>query len=80
MFVTQWSTLFSLIIDKHAPIKSLRVSERYCPWVNEDLKKLIRIRDKFRRAAVKSNSLLLILKRQYFSETLAHAKGNMKES
>ena len=32
VLVTQWSTLFSLIIDKHAPIKTLRVSERYCPW------------------------------------------------
>ena len=31
VLVTQWSTLFSFIIDKHAPIKSLRVSERYCP-------------------------------------------------
>ena len=96
VLVTQWSTLFSLIIDKHAPIKSLRVSERYCPWVNEDLKRLIRSRDKLKKAAVKSKSLILMssyrhirnkinkqnseLKRQYFSERLAQAKGNMKES
>ena len=96
VLVTQWSTLFSLIIDKHAPIKTLRVSERYCPWVNDDLKKLIRSRDKLKKAAVKSKSLLLMssyrhirnkinkqnseLKRQYFSERLAQAKGNMKES
>ena len=96
VLVTQWSTLFSLTIDKHAPIKSLRVSERYCPWVNEDLKRLIRSRDKLKKAAVKSKSLILMssyrhirnkinkqnseLKRQYFSERLAQAKGNMKES
>ena len=96
VLVTQWSTLFSLIIDKHAPIKSLRVSERYCPWVNGGLKELIRSRDKLKKAAVKNKSLLLMssyrhirnkinkqnseLKRQYFSEKLAQAKGNMKES
>ena len=87
---------FSLIIDKHAPIKTLRVSEKYCPWVNDDLKQLIRSRDKLKKAAVKSKSQLLKssyrhirnkinkqkfeLKRQYFSERLAQAKGNMKES
>ena len=96
VLVTQWSTLFSLIIDKHAPIKALRVSEKYCPWVNDDLKQLIRSRDKLKKAAVKSKSQLLMssyrhirnkinkqnfeLKRQYFSERLAQAKGNMKES
>ena len=96
VLVTQWSTLFSLIIDKHAPTKTLRVSERYCPWVNDDLKKLIRGRDKLKKAALKSKSQLLMssyrhirnkinkqnseLKRQYFSERLVQAKGNMKES
>ena len=96
VLVTQWSTLFSLIIDKHVPIKTLRVSEKYCPWVNDDLKQLIRSRDKLKKAAVKSKSQLLMssyrhirnkinkqnfeLKRQYFSERLAQAKGNMKES
>ena len=96
VLVTQWSTLFSLIIDKHASIKTLRVSEKYCPWVNVGLKQLIRSRDKLKKAAVKSKSQLLMssyrqirnkinkqnfeLKRQYFSERLAQAKGNMKES
>ena len=50
VLVTRWSTLFSLIIDKHAPIKTLRVSERYCPWVNKDLKELIRSRDKLKKS------------------------------
>ena len=96
VLVTQWSTLFSLIIDKHAPIKTLRVSENYCPWVNDDLKQLLRSRDKLKKAAVKSKSQLLMtsyrhirnknnkqnfeLKRQYFLERLAQAKGNTKES
>ena len=64
--------------------------------MNEDLKKLIRGRDKLKTAALKSKSQLLMsserhirnkikkqnseLKRQYFSERLAQAKDNMKES
>ena len=96
VLVTQWSMLFSLIIDKHAPIKSWRVSERYCPWVNDNLTRLIRSRDKLKKVAVKSKSLILMssyrhirnkinkqnseLKRQYFSERLAQAKVNMEES
>ena len=60
VLVTQWSTLFSWIIDKEAPTKTLHVFERYCPWVNEDLKKLIRGRDKLKKAALKSKSQLLI--------------------
>ena len=55
VLVTQWSTLLLVIIDKHAPTKTLRVSERYCPWVNEDLKGLIRSRDKLKKAALKAN-------------------------
>ena len=31
VLVDDWSILFSMIIDKHAPIKSMRVSEKYCP-------------------------------------------------
>ena len=29
--VNNWSSLFSMIIDKHAPITEMRVSEKYCP-------------------------------------------------
>ena len=30
ILVAHWSSLFSSIIDNHAPLKSIRVSERYC--------------------------------------------------
>ena len=74
----------SLIIDKHAPLKSLHVSEKYCPLINKDLRCLMRSRDRLKKAAVRGNSKLLFssyrhvrnkmkklnneLKRQYFSE------------
>lgn len=69
----------------------MRVSEKYCPWINEDLKKLIRSRDKLKKAANKAksetlmnsykhvrdqvNTLNVQLKQDYFSQ-----EGNMKES
>ena len=31
VLVAHWSSLFSAIIDRHAPLKSIRISERYSP-------------------------------------------------
>ena len=74
----------------------MRVSEKYCPWINEDLKKLMRSRDKLKKAANKSkseilmnsykhvrnqvNSLNVRLKKDYFSNKIISQEGNMKES
>ena len=44
-----WSTLFSRIIDKHAPICESRVSEEYLPWINKDLQGLLQIREKLKK-------------------------------
>ena len=96
VLVNNWSSIFSAIIEKHAPLRQIRVSERYCPWVNANLKGLIQTRDRLKKAAVKCNSQILMasykqvrnrvnslnltLKRQYFSEKLSMQQGNMKES
>ena len=60
ILVAHWASLFSSIINKHAPFKSIRVSERYCPWVSANLKKLMQSRDKIKKAAIKSKSPLLM--------------------
>ena len=94
--VERFSTLFSLMIERHAPLRQIRVSEKYCPWINADLKSLIRTRDRLKRSAVKHksqvmissykqcrnqvNTLIVTLKRQYFSDKILQQKGNMKES
>ena len=52
----QISNIFSQVIEKHAPLCHIRVSEKYCPWINADLKKLIRTRDRRKRSAVKQKS------------------------
>ena len=94
--VSNWSNLFSSIIEKHAPVQKMRVSDKYCPWVNADLRALIKSRDKLKLAASKNKSTLLMssyrqlrnkvnslntkLKRQYFASRVSKFKGNMKES
>ena len=94
--VERFSTVFSFMVEKHAPLRQIRVSEKYCPWINADLKRLIRTRDRLKRFAVKHksqvaissykqcrnqvNTLNVTLKRQYFSHKILQQKGNMKES
>ena len=96
ILVRNWSSLFSLVIEKHAPVQTMRVSDKYCPWVNADLRELIKSRDKLKLAASKNKSTLLMssyrnlrnkvnslntkLKRQYFATRVSKFKGNMKES
>ena len=53
LLVQNWSNLFSLFIDKHAPFRDIRVSEKYCPWINSKLKNLMILRDRLKKAAIK---------------------------
>ena len=57
--VNNWSNLFSLIIDKHAPITEMRVAEKYCPWIDRDLRALMQTRDKLRKNASKESPKFL---------------------
>ena len=84
------------MIEKHAPLRQIRVSEKYCPWINSDLKILIRTRDRLKRSSVKhksehlmnsykqyrnqANALNKKLTKQYFSDKINKNKGNMKDS
>ena len=60
LLVNYWSEMFSLIIEKHTPLTEMRVSEKYCPWINEDLRDLMRTRDKPKKSAVKGKSPILM--------------------
>ena len=95
VLVSSWSNLFSLIIEKHAPITVMRVSEKYYPWIDKDLKRLMQTRDKLKRAAAKRKSQFLMdsyrqvrnkvnvfniqLKKQYYTNKISVCRGNMKE-
>ena len=92
--VIKWTSLFSSLIDKHAPYREIRVSEKFCPWISTDLNNLIRKRDHIKQAAVRNNSMSLMmtyrsvrnqvttlnrqLKKQYFAQKITNEEGNIE--
>ena len=60
VLVNHWISIFSLTIDKHAPICEMRVSEKYYRWIDKELKELMRTRDKLKKSAVKFKSSLIM--------------------
>ena len=74
----------------------MRVSEKFCPWVNKELKGLMRSRDKLKKTATRTKSPILMeayrqlrnkvtavnikLKRQYYTDKISACEGNMKET
>ena len=94
--VEDWTNLLSLIIEKHAPMRQRRVSEKYCPWITSDLKALARSSDKMKKSAMKTGSAILMeayrhlrnkvnslnirRKRMYFSNKISESEGNLKET
>ena len=94
--VEEWTHLLSLIIEKHAPLRTMSVLDKVTPWLTTELKKLASSRDKLKIAAVKSKSSILMssyrhllkkvnnlnkqLKRDYFSNKIASYRGNLKDS
>ena len=59
LLVNYLSEMFSFIIEKHAPLSEIRVSEKFCPWIDKDLWDLMRTRDKLKKSAVKVNLVSL---------------------
>ena len=50
----------SLVIEMHAPLQDMRVSNKYSPWLNSDFRKLPHERDRINSVAVKRKSALLM--------------------
>jgi hypothetical protein len=48
--------LFSAVCDKHAPIKKFTVRSLKAPWLDEELRKLMRQRDLLKRSAIMSGN------------------------
>ena len=79
----KWTHLLSLIIEKHAPLRTMSVSDKVTPWLTTELEELTRSRDTLKIAAVRNKSSVLMssyrhlrnkvknlnkqLKRDYFS-------------
>ena len=91
--VRSWTTIFSLILDKHALNLTRRVPDQYTRWLNSEF---AWTRDKLKIQAVKSKSTLLIdcykqirngvdklnlqLKIEYFSKKIFACHGEPKRS
>ena len=94
--VCEWTNLLSLTIEKHAPLRLIRVSEKCSPWINKELKTLMRTRDRLKKAAVKSKSPALMrsyrivrnatntlntqLKKKHYNDKIIECKGDIKGS
>ena len=94
--VKHWSRLFSLILEKHAPIRNKCVSEKFSPWLTKDFHTMSATRDRIRKLAVKSKSQILIqaytqirnrvnklnldLKREFFTKKISSYAGDVKDS
>ena len=48
--------MLSLIIEKHAAIAEMYVSEKFCPWIDKYLRNLMVARDRLKKAATKRKS------------------------
>ena len=95
-YVTTYRYTFSLILEKHAPVRNKRVSEKVSPWLTKDLKQLSATRDRFKKQAVRSKSKILMeayrqtrnevdklntdLKQGFFTNKIALYNGNLKNT
>lgn len=51
---SQWRKLFSAVCDKHAPLKTKRTRALRSPWINSEIKKRMRQRDRLKAKAIKT--------------------------
>ena len=54
--IREWLSLFSAIVEKHAPVREMRVSDRNSSWIMSELKSLMISRDRLKKAVVKYKS------------------------
>ena len=94
--INNWTSIFSLILEKHAPMRERRVSEKFCPWLTNDFKSMCKARDKLKKQAIRSKSDVLMqsyrdirnkvnkmngeLKREYFTHKIASCEGDLKKT
>ena len=53
-----FNLLLNEVLDNHAPIRNIKVRNRPCPFITEEIRSLMKIRDKWRKLARKTNDPL----------------------
>jgi hypothetical protein len=51
-----WRSYYMQVLDRHAPLRRMRVPANYLPWINSNIKELMRMRDFHKKRAAKYNS------------------------
>ena len=54
--VNFWESLYLRVLDHHAPKRRFRVRAKSLPWIDDDLRNLMRYRDWLHRRAIRENS------------------------
>ena len=91
-----WKELLMSVIDKHAPIRSRRISNKNSPWVTNELRRLMYKRDYLKKQAISSgdpsiwcqyrqvrnhtNNEIKKAKRLYFTKNLDFHKDDIKKT
>lgn len=86
---------FLEVSERHAPIKTMRMKQRYCPWINNEILTLMYKRDYLHRLACRNScentwneykrhrnlvtSTIRAEKRKYFDNELCNNMGNPKQ-
>ena len=51
-----WKTLYLKVLDTHAPLRHIRIWTNSLPWINKKIKEQMRLRDYYKKQAVKHSS------------------------
>ena len=90
--VHRWEELLMQVVNKHMPIRRKRVKQQSCPWMNANIHKLMKKRDKLKKRACKEKDNNLMkqyrslrnkvtgeikkAKRKYYTDKLTTEKNN----
>ena len=90
-----FKSIFVTLSNRHAPVKSMRLKKRYCPWINQETIELMYKRDNLHKKAVrdknthiwreytalrnKITSLIRSEKRKYYNNELCENVNDPKQ-
>ena len=79
-----FQSIFSKILDYHAPVKVFQSRKNYVPFLSDKMKRLMKERDVLKEEATKTGDPILMgeykVKRNWIKENLAHEKEHYYKS
>ena len=59
---SSWSTLYTEVLDRHAPLRTRRIKVDSAPWINDDILTAMQVRDEIHQQALRFKTESLWLK------------------